>query len=361
MVLVMFGVLCTGCQTINSGLNKAGYQKIDEANAKIEQVQQNAIKKQDELTAQINAERQKVIDVQQKQKQEAADELFAANYAFSLIPLPNRSDIVINYRVRTAFNYLQMPPSWNKIQATMDQIKADLDEALTKVSDLQKRYEAEKVKAEALQAEKVKAEDTIKVVQEEKVKVEAAKNEEIAAIQRAKDAETKKLLDEQQRQLNDSKERAALIRKLMYFSGAGFIIFLAAAVYAPVYKRESAIIAAILGAVTISLPFLEFWMIGLGAGLVVSGLIIWMIYKHQSTLKKKDAELKQEKTVSGNLVNAFQDIKEKSKEVFDNIAKPALEEWNTKYVKDKDGNVTVVPDESVIKAIDQKLVDSQRK
>lgn len=353
-------MLMTACQTVSTGINKLGYQKIDEANAKIAQIEKNAQAQQDALSRKWQEDLNKAIQLQTDKMQGAADQLFASEFAYSLNPNPDRNAVVINFHVKSAVDYIRLAPSPSAVAKYMQEVKDELNEAKTSIVDLQKKYDAEHVKAETLEIEKQKVEAEIKTIAQQKIDVEKAKNDEITVINAAKDKTAKELLDKQQDDLNKANDHKQLVKTLMYWTGAIALAALIASIYLPVMKSESITLAAILGAITVALPFVELWMIGLGAGLVIVGLIGWMIYKHNNQLVAKDKLLATEKTISSNLVNVIQDVKEKSKDLYDTQIKPSLEEWNTKYIKHEDGTTTKVVDKAVTQAIDAKLVEAQR-
>ena len=87
--------------------------------------------------------------------------------------------------------------------------------------------------------------------------------------------------------------------------------------------------------------------VALATGLVI--LLAWMYKNHHTDSK-----------IATNLVHSIQDIKNESAEVYDKVIKPKLTEYNTKYVTDVKGNITTIPDKSVISAIDDKLKESNR-
>lgn len=344
----------TSCTTVQHGINKIGYQKIDEANSKIAQVEASSAQKQTELQNQLNQENAKILKVYIDQAQGAVDELFAAHYGYILNPNPDRSATVIDFHIQGAQQFLKLAPTPAAIQKHLVEVKQDLDITKTSMADLQKKYDAVKVQADVLEKQKQETITQIDIITKEKTDVEKKKNDDIKKIQADKDIATKGVLDAAQAKIDNDNKQKELIKRLMYWTGALAVIAMIAAVYIPLMRREAGVVALILGGVTVALPFLEAWHVAAAGAVAIVSLIAWMIYKH-------DKQLTSEKTVSNNLVNVIQDVKEKSKEVFDSLVKPSLEQWNTKYVKDSKGNVTTVPDTSVEAAIDQKLVESQRK
>jgi len=349
-ILLLFALLFSGCTTLDHSLNKAGYQKIDQANQKIEVVKQEAAKQQEALNKQIEEQKQSITKITQEQMQGAADELFFANYAFSLNPAPDRNATVVNYHVKGATDYIHMSPSTAAVTEALTEVKQELDTTKTTNADLEKKYNDLKVQADALVKAKSESDDKIKTLQADKDNITTQANAKINDLQQQKDTATKAVLNAQQDAINKANDHKVLIQKLMMYTGGIAVLALIAAIYAPVFKTESATLAAILGAVTVALPFIEMWMIGVVASAATVVLLVWIGYKHHILSK-----------VTSNLVNAIQDVKEKAKDVFDNHIKPALESWNTKYAKDPSGNTVAVPDPSVVKAIDQTLVANQRK
>jgi hypothetical protein len=350
-----------GCQVMDTGFNKLGYQKIDEANAKIAQVEADAQRKQDELNSKLATENAKVLSTQTSQMQGAVDELFAANYAFTLNPNPDRNAIVVNYHVKGAADYLDLSPSAAAVAKHLVEVKQELDEAKTSIADLEKKYQTEKEKADALAKQKADAEAEKARIEKEKLDVEKEKNDKVAELQLVKDKEVKHVLDAQQKKLDDDNARKALVQKLMYWSGAIAVLALIAAVFAPVFKKESATIAGIMGAVTVALPFIEPWMVGIGLASILALFIGWMVMKHHKELSVREKALELESKVNKNLVNVIQDVKDKSKEVFESHLKPALEDWNTTVKQNPDGSIIKVADKEVMDAIDSKLIQSDRK
>jgi len=354
-------MLGSGCHVIDFSLNKVGYQKIDTVNAKIEQVETEAAKKQKELENKLHAQFNGVIEVQNAKLQGAANELFAANYAHTLNLTPDRNSIVVNYHVKTAQEYVKLPPTMEAVQKYLIEVKDELDETRTSLSDLQKKYEIEKVKADKLESTKNEFLAQIEQIKKDKLAIESEKNDIIKNLQKEKDIALKELLSKQQEELDNAKDTKDLIRKIMYFTGALALIALLAAIYIPLMRFESGLTAAILGVVTISLPFVTPLIVGLIGGGSILGLVSWVIIKHNIDIKKKEKIIETEQRVGSNLVNAIQDVKDKAKDVFDSHIKPSLEEWNNIVTTDNHGNITKVKDSEVIKSIDKKLITSNRK
>lgn len=360
-LLLLSILLITGCTTLNTGFNKLGYQKINEANKKISLVQDEASNKILAIQQQHDIETKKFIDALNKQMQGAADELFAANYAFSLNLNPDRNSIVVNYHVRGATEYLKVPPSVEAVNKHLSEVSKELDETRTNLNELNSKYLEQVAKAEQIIKSKNEIADKKLELEKDKIAIEKDRDDKIRIIQAQKDADAQKILDDQQHALDKSKDREKLIRKLTIGAGIISVIFLIIAVYLPAFRKESAIVSGIMGGVAISLPFIEPWMVLTAISIIFFGLLIWVGIKHILTSKNAQKIVEVESRVSKNLVNVIQDIKDKNRDIFDNHIKPVLEDWNTVVTKNKDGSITKVKDVEVEHIIDEKLISSDRK
>lgn len=351
-------VAFSGCTTLSTRL---GYQKLDAVNAKIAALEADSNKKISALSEQIKAKEKEVADIQQNQLQKAADELFLAKYAFTLNLAPDRNSIVVNYHVKSAADYIHLAPSTDVVSQYINIVKTELDETKTSLADLEQKYNIEHDRAEKLASQKTVIENEKNVLFDQKSTIENDRNQKLSELQTIKDDISKNLLNTQQEQIKNEKDRKALIQKLMYYTGGLAVLALIATIYLPVMKSESAILAGVMGAVTICLPFIEPWMLGYTALAAVILLIGWLIYKHHSSIKSNQSIITLESKVSKNLVNAIQDIKEKNEEVYTKYIKPVLEEWNTTVTHNADGTTTKTTDTEVTKAITSKLIESDRK
>lgn len=360
-LIILSILLITGCTQIDTGFNKLGYQKIDEANRKIASIQDETSSRISDIQKQNDIETRKFIDALNTQMQGAADELFAANYAFTLNLNPDRNSIVVNYHVRGAAEYLKIPPSVEAVNKHLQDVSKELDETKTTLKDLNTKYLEQVAKAD--QITKIKDDITDKKLKLEQAKqeIERDRDEKVRLLQSQKDADTQKILDSQQQALNDSKDREKLIRKLTIGAGILSVIFLIIAVYIPAFRKESAIVAGIMGGVAIALPFIEPWMVVTALSIIFFGLLIWVGIKHILASKNAQKIVNVESKVSKNLVNVIQDIKDKNKDVFDAHIKPVLEEWNTIVTKNKDGSISKTKDIEVENIIDEKLISYDRK
>lgn len=361
LLILLSILLITGCKSIDTGFNKLGYQKIDEANKKISSIQYESNNKLLEIQRQKDIETKKFIEALNNQMQGAADELFAANYAFSLNLKPDRNSIVVNYHVRSATEYLKMPPSVEAVNKHLSEVSRELDETKTTLNELNSKYLEQVSKADQIIKDKNEIVNRNIKLEQDKILAEKERDEKIKIIQDQKDADAQKILDAQQQALNESKDREKLIRKLTIGAGIISVIFLIIAVYLPAFRKESAIISGIMGGVAISLPFIEPWMVITALSIIFFGLLIWVGIKHVLSSKNTQKIVDIESRVSKNLVNVIQDIKDKNRDVFDNHIKPVLEDWNTIVTKNKDGSITKIKDTEVEHVIDEKLISSDRK
>lgn len=373
--IILICILCisafafSGCQTTDTAFNKLGYEKIAAANTQIDQVKKDTDTKVQQINDQLKAQEKIDLDLQLSQMQKAVDELFGANYDFSLILNPNRSDIVINKHVTAATDYLHVAPSPEAIQQQIDLSKKELDEKNTTLADLQKRYDSLKSDADQISQQKQQAETNIKTLQDTQEKIKTDAQTQIDNIQKAKDIATQDVLNKSQQALDDQKAKDAaakqasidkLKRLIMYATGSLALIFMILAIFVPLLKSETIMAAIILGAVTIAIPFIQPWMINIVFFILLAAALAWgasVYFKHH----KLNQQLIKENTISTNLVNAIQDVKEKVPETYTKDVAPALKEWNTKYITGPTGIISKVEDSETIKAIDQKLVSSLRK
>jgi transcription initiation factor TFIIIB Brf1 subunit/transcription initiation factor TFIIB len=80
----------------------------------------------------------------------------------------------------------------------------------------------------------------------------------------------------------------------------------------------------------------------------IAAALIYVLYKHHIA-----------ETSNDNIINAIQDVREKSGESYTAL-KQSLKEWNTLYKKDASGNLIEVPDKRIEDYVSKKLAEYGR-
>ena len=318
----------------------------------------------DQVTAQINAlnlqhevdikakekeiveKKEAIIRQQDNQLQEGANKLYGANEAFKYYTSPTRLDLIINNRVTEASAALGKVPSFEAIKTENARLTTELNEKLTTIDQLRKDHIDALSKNAKLANDTEETKKALAALEKSKLEIEQkyiGENGKLAAdLKIAND----KLADAAAKAVDKQAAIERLKTKLMMWCGIGAAIALVAAIYSPVCKEGLALISGILAAVTAAIPFIEGWMILAGGLTAIAGITIYYLRAHNIS----------EKT-NHNLVHAIEDTKNELGEDSEVLMKN-LASWNSTYSKDHLGNVITKVDKNVENYIKSKLMNS---
>jgi hypothetical protein len=265
-------IIMIGCQGVgDKAFNKLGYQKIDQANQEIQAVRKDA---QDQIEAnnqKIEAEKNDISNIDHEKEQNASNLLFNAEFAITTLPTPlNRTDLVVDTNIKSASAFLP-PPTNDAIQNALVEVKKELNETLTTNADLTKKLQDAQIQAQILSAQQKTAQDVILTLKTSNDQIVSTTNKTVDSLQNQKDAVTKNLLSSQQQALDNADNKKALEMKLMWGTGIISVLCIAAAIWLPVFKRQSIEGAALFSFITLSIPYIQPWM------LLVAGAIFLIV------------------------------------------------------------------------------------
>ena len=260
---------------------------------------------------------------------------------------PTRLDTIINNRVTEATAVIKKAPTYEAMKEENIRFAKEIDETKTTLAQLQAEHERI-----------VKERDKIATEKEEAVKKSDQATKDLENTNKKHASESKDLNDEigkkkseiiaeQDKQKEKDKELLGIKTKISTACGIIALLCLAGAIYSPVFKSKFALMSGIVGLCSIGIWFIEPWMVAVGFGILLLGVLGFFAWEHNVADKTTD-----------NLINHIQDIKENPNISSDvkQIIKNSLTEWNSKYV----GNNVSQKDDAVEKYIESKLKDYGR-
>jgi hypothetical protein len=365
ILIMMVGLFAlSACQympVVSTKELNASYVRKIEAEAKIAALERQHVVSLTENEKKLSETKDKVINGQDTQLQAGADALYSIQQVTALPPQPGTLEFT---RVRSVEGFTAMgkPPSIKEIIEGGERLRKYLTTYQTNdPAELEKlRVEhARLVKENAnLVVTTEVAKKEVVSVKEEKLAIEQKYIKDTAAAQTDLNKANDKVIDKERERAEQeriAKEKAedwkAAIRQIQLWCGIGAAVALVGAVYSPIGKGGLASIAGVLALTTIALAFIKPWMIWilLGVVIIVIGVAVAMwLRKHNLAEVAND-----------NMVNAIEDTTTKEGSTITDL-KTNLKEWNTKYVKDKTGNIVTKTDEQVERYIKEKLAKNGR-
>lgn len=359
--MMMTLLTMTGCQSfvaLSHDELKREYIKKSEAEQNLRNVQDEYNRKISDKENQVSTAKDKVITGQDQQIQAAADALYSVNQATLQFPQAGALEFTKDTTQR-GMSALGKPPTIKEIIEGGERLKKYItsyaSNNLEEIKKLKEENERLLKENNILVKNTEEAKGEVKKLNDEKVKLKEEKESAVSVAQNNLNQANNNLQQKTQEALDAetrAKEKAEKLqetkREIMIWCGIGAALAMAGAVYSPVGKGGLALISSILGFVAIAIMYIEPWMV-LTVGLVGAFVAVgYMLYNHHIS----DAS-------NENIINAIQDVKEKSSDSYD-VLKKSLVEWNTKYQKDRFGEVEEVPDQKVIRYIDSKLAEYGR-
>jgi len=362
-MVLLFAIIMmlTGCQSYVAMTQKDledKYVKKAQAEAQLRDAKTKFDKDLIEVQERISVAKDRVINAQEKQIQSAANSLYSINQAYAFFPKVG----AFEYSKRETglgFAALGKSPTIDEILNGPKKLQEYIDAFDKDNKDEIKRLQEENKKLLAERGVLVKttedAKQTVKEIQKEKETIKETAAKEITIAQKKVDDANDDALAASAAAIAAEKERRESAEKLektkreiMIWCGIGAAIAMAGAVYSPVGKSGLAVISFVLAFAAVAIMYIQPWMV-LTVGLVGAAAAIgYVLYRHNIA-----------ETSNDNMVNAIQDLKETSGETYGQVKK-SLQEWNTKYKTNANGEVVEVADKTVEKYIDQKLAEYGR-
>ncbi len=320
-LIIIFGLpILAGCSAGIGGL----LLKKDTKAAELEALQ---AKHQVELQAKVKETEQakdKLIESKEQIIVAASNAMYAADMTFKSILTPTRTDLMTNNYVVEGWTVLgRRNPDTETMTKINSRLKLELDEKVTSLAALKANHDAQVIVNQKLQ-------DDSKLWQQKLNEAEKAKAEIIASHSTALSAKQTEIIKLSDQIIAIERERAdssvaimATKSKMAMIVGGLALACLAGAIWSPVFKDKLGMGAAALGIVAVGILYIQAWHVALVGGVLLLGLIGWAAWDH---FKEREA--------ATDVYRAIQSIKTKSKEKYDEIIKPELTEWMTKYGKD---------------------------
>lgn len=352
---------CQFVPTVTQKELNASYIKKTEAEANLQAAKVKYDKELLDVTNKISETKDKVIKGQDDQIQAGANALYTVNQAAQVLPAPGAGELTKDRAVE-GFTAMGKSPTVKEIIEGGERLKKYLT---TYASNNQAEIEILRKEHQRLIAENGVLAQVSETAKKEVIKVEGEKAQLTAnQVVVLDDAHKKVAVANEAVILAEHKARLAadmakakaenierLKKQLMLWCGIGAVLAIVGMIYSPVGKGGLGTIAAILGAATIIIPFIQAWMIWivLGVGLLAAiGVGASFLYKHNLAEKTND-----------NLIHAIEDTKQKAGATVEDL-KTNLKEWNTIYAKSKAGEVITKADTAVENYIKTKLMKSGR-
>ena len=269
--IIILCVASYGCNSLSTKMiSQLGYEKIDDVNKKIEQAKRDAQEQIDANNDKIKSEELDIQNNENQKEQSAANYIFNSEFAFTTIPSPTRTEMVMNVNDKSAASFLPSPTS-AAIQSALTEVKDELNETLTTNADLQKKLSDAQTTAQILNVKETADQTTINQLKTSNQQIVDTTSKTVDTLQQAKDSAVKNALSTLQDKLNNSKEIEALKEKIMWITGILALACIAGAFYSPILKRQFAEMAALMGFVTISIMYITPFI------LICAGIIILII------------------------------------------------------------------------------------
>lgn len=336
----------TGCSTVQGLLYKE-YTKKSEAEKQISDLKEKHRAEIDVKVKEVQTGLEKTIEAQDNQLQAGANKLYGANEAFKFYTSPTRLDLIINNRVTEAQAALGKQPTYQAIKEENQRLKDELDEKKTSLEDLKKKHTEVLAENTALSEKTNQIKKEVEAAKAEWLKAEQKYISDSSALQSKLNSANDKIINLEKQRADNQASVERMKTKLMIGCGIAAALCILATIYSPVGKGSLAIASAVFGSAAASIPYIEGWMILVGAIAIIAIVTLIFLYNHYVADKTTD-----------NLINHIQDLKEDPNvpEDLKNHIKKSLAKWNSKYV---DGKITA-EDESVEKYIKSKLKDYGR-
>lgn len=341
-ILFVFFLGATGCQTIRSKISNSTEEEVSKEQ-EIATIKADFSQKLDVKTKELTAAHLTQLSTIDSQLAAVAGSFYAQDLLYQSIPSPIRRDIVMHMIGEEGWAALSHRlPTYETMQKINQRIRDDLDETKTSLGQLKSKHEMQiGENAKLADAAKVAA-DHATQLQRDLDTLKVDHNIKLAELERQKSELTAARADlERQRSDNAAATRAAKLKAIGVLGGLA-LLCVVGAVWSPVFKDKFALMAAVLALVAALVWYFQAWhaFVALGVGALV--LLGRMLYLHHASDKTVSA-------LTGYLHDKGQ------------LAEADLQEWLTKYVKDRNGTITTAPDKAVQSLIDQKLMASDRK
>jgi hypothetical protein len=281
----------------------------------------------------------------------AGNAFYGQEMLFRTILKPTRTDLLFhNYGDEgwTALGHLL--PDYDTMMKINDRLKKELDETQTSLADLQKNHEAVLATNQKLVDNSKVLSDKVASLQADITNLKTDYNTQLISKQADLIALGKKNVALEKKIADDATSTHDIFVKFSTWLGIVSLACLAGAIWSPIWKDKFTYLSIICGGVAVGIWFITPLIVGIVASIGVAILVAWSVYKFHISDKTNNA-----------LINWVQEFKAKNPAIFNDQMKADLQAWMTKYTKDKAGNIITVPDQSVLKLVDEKLIATNQK
>jgi hypothetical protein len=318
LIVILGALFLTGCSHI---ANRAGYQKVEVAQAQIERLKVESVRALAAKEAEIKQGLSQVIDNQGIQIQNAANSLWGAKLTRPLYTEETRVMLITFNRIDEAMAALGVGPTLEAMRVEQERLVKELDEKQTSLAELQRAHNDVVKEKEGLVAETALSKEQVILLEAEKIRIQKEYDDNIILAQGELSKLQDKLLDAE----GIAKARHEAIEKnkrlAMSVLGVLSIVGLFIGLYLPLLKKQAFTFSAITGAGAILIIFMQPSHF---AVLFTIAIILGLYF-----LFRKVGVISQS---AANSFNAIQEFKEKEPEKYKAL-KPILVEYNKKYTK----------------------------
>lgn len=338
-----------GCNLLPERINKKDAQ-IAAKEKEIATLKVDFDKKLDGKVTEIQTANAELLKAIKLQIVGASNAFYTQQMLFNTIITPTRTDILFhNYGDEGWAALGHSMPDYDTMLKINDRLKNELDETKTSLADLQKNHEAVMTQNQKLVDNSKILSDKITSLQHE---IEGLKSD-YSTLVLAKQADLVKLSQEkvalEQQRADDAAAIHAAKMKFSLILGAIALAALAGSIWSPIWKDKCALMAGICGAAAVGIWYITPFIVGIFCAVSGVALVAWAFYKFHIADKTNNA-----------YINFEHELETKNPALY-NLVKNDLDAWKTKYIKDKSGNVTTVPDKTITTLVDDKLIATDKK
>ena len=335
-ILLVGALVLAGCNTVQRNLDKVtGAQARKEKEVATLRAEYDG--KIEANTKALTAAKEAQVGALKGQIKGGANSFFAQDQLFKTIASPVRTDLLWhNYALEGWTALGGGMPDYETMLKINERLKTELDVNRTSLADLQRNHQTAVSENQKLSDAAKAASDKIAALEKE----QAALNE---AYRKNLDAKQTQLIGLANEKAAWEKERSdneaaiqAMKMKLSLIAGGLALACVAGVIYSPVGKTGLAIFGVVCALASVGIWYITGPVI---LGVVVAAVVAvggYGLYKHHASDKTVTA-------LTGYLHDKGQ------------LADATLQEWMTRYVKNKDGTVTAVPDPTVKAVVNDKL------
>lgn len=294
----------------------------------------------------VGMAKDRVIAGKDAQMDGAATALYGQDRVFRSILTPTRTDLITHNLGTEAWAALgNRPPTAEGMRLMNERLAKELDATRTSLADLQANHAAALVQNAALAEATRKHQQDLAALETKLTAVQKEGADKLAAKQGELIETQGRLIAAEKARADDRAALQALKTRASIALGLLAIAALAAAVYLPAFRGESALFGALCGGAAIGIWWLQPWHIAAAVGVAVLATFGWMALKHRRKERATDA-----------LALTVQDLRDKGGDIAA-VVEATVADRTSRYKRAKDGTVTLERDPAVEREIQSTLAD----